>query len=103
MTAVPGVAFLAGAGVGQSALHVPPTLIPAHSWNQITSLLEGNPLVMGGHATPMHLLTYLSNLSCNKNTKHLVARRALGIFNKNKQIEGIILMVNGLCLYSFIF
>lgn len=59
MTAVPGVAFLAGAGVGQSALHVPPTLIPAHSWNQITSLLEGNPLVMGGHATPMHLLTYL--------------------------------------------
>lgn len=31
VTVVSGVAFLAGAGVGQIALHVPPTLIPAHS------------------------------------------------------------------------
>lgn len=40
VTAVSGVSFLTGAGVGQSALHVPPTLIPAHSWNQVTRLLQ---------------------------------------------------------------
>lgn len=31
VTVVSGVAVFAGAGVGQRALHVPPTPIPAHS------------------------------------------------------------------------
>ena len=41
MTVVPGVTRFAGAGVGQGALHVPPTRIPAHSWTRATGYLKG--------------------------------------------------------------
>lgn len=39
---VSGVTRLAGAGVGQRALHVPPTLISAHSCNKTSNLLVNN-------------------------------------------------------------